>query len=210
MTVETEPPPPTRLPRNSPSRQRCEDDARRIVRAADDILAQGEALLRIVSVANYIHRVPQAFNASIGGHYRHCLDHFSSILRGLEGREVNYDHRERDSRIELQPDFALTVTQRLRSQLQQLPLEQLEAPVQACCEVSYEPGEAPFTASTVGRELVYAIAHAIHHYALISVLSRLTDAPLPEPFGIAPSTVLHQRATEASRPGGTAVTTPTA
>ena len=39
--------------------------------------------------------------------------------------------------------------------------------------------------------MVYAIAHAIHHYALISVMSRLMDANLPEHFGVAPSTVAH-------------------
>jgi len=50
--------------------------------------------------------VPIAFNASIGGHYRHCLDHFTSLLRGLDAEAVDYDHRERDARIESQPGFA--------------------------------------------------------------------------------------------------------
>ena len=48
------------------------------------------------------------------------------------------------------------------------------------------------TGSTFGRELVYAIAHAIHHYALISVMARLLDVRLPPHFGIAPSTVAHE------------------
>ena len=48
------------------------------------------------------------------------------------------------------------------------------------------------TGSSLGRELVYAIAHAIHHYALISIMARLMEARLPENFGVAPSTVTHQ------------------
>jgi hypothetical protein len=167
------------------------DDACRIVNAAIAILAQGEDLLRALSAENYTRRVPLAFNACIGGHYRHCLDHFTSLLRGLDADTVDYDHRERDVRIESQPDFALALTQQMRFQLDRLPVGALDAPVRARCEVSYAHGDSPVTGSTFGRELVYAIAHAIHHYALISVMARLMHANLPEHFGVAPSTVAH-------------------
>ena len=166
-------------------------DSRRILAAAIAILAQGEDLLRASSAEDYTRCVPLAFNACIGGHYRHCLDHFTSLLRGLDADEVDYDHRARDARIESQPDFALTLTRELRAQLERLPLGALEAPVNARCEVSYVHGDSPVTGSTFGRELVYAIAHAIHHYALIAIMARLMDAKLPEHFGVAPSTVAH-------------------
>ena len=167
------------------------DDARRIVNAAIAILAQGEDLLCALSADLYTHRVPLAFNVCIGGHYRHCLDHFTSLLRSLDADEVDYDHRERDVRIESQPDFALALTQQMRAQLERLPFGALDAPVRARCEVSFAHGDSPVTGSTFGREMVYAIAHAIHHYALISVMARLMDAKLPEHFGVAPSTVAH-------------------
>ncbi len=167
------------------------DDARRIVNAAVAILSQGEDLLRALSIETYTRRVPLAFNACIGGHYRHCLDHFTSLWRGLDADTVDYDHRERDVRIESQPEFALTLTRKMRVQLEQLPLGALDSPVRARCEVSYAHGDSPVTGSTFGRELVYAIAHAIHHYALISVMARLMEARLPEHFGVAPSTVAH-------------------
>jgi hypothetical protein len=167
------------------------DDARRIVGAAIAILGQGENLLRTLSADSYTRRVPLAFNACIGGHYRHCLDHFTSLLRALDAGEVDYDHRERDVRIESQPNFALALTQRMRAQLERLPLSALDSPVRARCEVSYAHGDSPVTGSTLGREMVYAIAHAIHHYALISVMARLMEATLPEHFGVAPSTVAH-------------------
>ena len=167
------------------------DDARRILNAAVAILAQGEDLLRALSADLFTRRVPLAFNACIGGHYRHCLDHFTSLLRGLDADEVDYDHRERDARIESQPAFAFMLTQEIRAQLERLPLGALDVPVRARCEVSYAHGDSPVTGSTFGREMVYAIAHAIHHYALISVMARLMDAKLPEHFGVAPSTVAH-------------------
>lgn len=170
-------------------------DARRILGAAIAILAQGEDLLRALSPDSYTRRVPLAFNACIGGHYRHCLDHFTSLLRGLDADEVDYDHRDRDARIESQPDCAIEVTRRLRAQLEQLAAAALDTPVSARCEVSYAAGTSPVTGSTFGREMVYAIAHAIHHYALISVMARLLDVRLPEHFGVAPSTVAHEKAT---------------
>jgi hypothetical protein len=82
----------------------------------------------------------------------------------------------------------------LIAQLDSLDLVTLAAPVRARCEVSYASGDSPVTASSFGREMVYAIAHAIHHYALISVMARLLDVKLPDQFGIAPSTVAHQKA----------------
>lgn len=169
------------------------DHARRILHAAVEILAQGEDLLRALTPGNYTRRVPVVFNASIGGHYRHCLDHFTSLLLALDADEVDYDHRKRDPRIETQPDFALALTVEMRRTLEQLTPDTLCTEVKARCEVSYAHGNSPVTRSTLARELVYCIAHAIHHYALISVMARLMEVGLPENFGVAPSTVAHAK-----------------
>jgi hypothetical protein len=169
------------------------DDAGRILQAALAILSQGEQLLITLTPGHFTQKVPAAFNVSIGGHYRHCLDHFTSVVRSLGSDLVDYDNRERDARIETQPEFALSVTRELRQALAALSPEQLHTTVAARCEVSYEPGNSPLTASSLGRELVYCIAHAIHHYALIAVMARLLNARVPEHFGIAPSTVAHQK-----------------
>ena len=72
-----------------------------------EVLRQGEMLLRALDDAAYTTRVPGAFNASVGGHYRHCLDHFQSLLDALDADEVNYDHRKRDPRIETDREFAV-------------------------------------------------------------------------------------------------------
>src|SRR5512133_1066867 len=72
----------------------CSEDAERILAAAVQILTQGEDMLRAITLDRYTQRVPLAFNGSIGGHYRHCLDHFTSLLRAVESDEVDYDRRE--------------------------------------------------------------------------------------------------------------------
>ena len=167
-------------------------DACQILEAALTILRQGEDLLLVVDGESYIRKVREVFNGSIGGHYRHCLDHFSSLLNALGAEEVNYDDRKRDAVIESQPGFALNVTRQLKNRLEALSSGVLDARVKARCEVSYARGDSPVTESSWGRELVYCIAHAIHHYALISVMAKLMNLSLPEHFGIAPSTVMHQ------------------
>lgn len=169
------------------------EDAARILHAALDILQQGEDLLRALTAADYSRRLPVVFNACIGGHFRHCLDHFTSLLRSVGSDFVDYDHRDRDPRIETQPEFALELARQIRAELQQRPLRALETIVRVGCEVSYAHGDSPEMNSTFGRELAYCIAHTIHHFALISVMARLMEVPLPENFGVAPSTVAHLR-----------------
>jgi hypothetical protein len=175
------------------------ENTQHILAAAIEILSQGEDLLRSLSAENYTCRVPVVFNAAIGGHYRHCLDHFTSLLLALDADEVDYDHRKRDPRIETQSEFALALTVEMRRTLEQLAPETLRVEVKARCEVSYSHGNSPVTRSTLARELVYCIAHAIHHYALISVMARLLEIKLPEHFGIAPSTVKHSASSHATR-----------
>ncbi len=182
----------------APVRPELDSDAVRILNAALAVLAQGELLATTVSPEDYSRKSAIAFNASIGGHYRHCLDHFTSLIDGVEKREINYDHRERDARIETDPAFALKITRQLRHSLEQLPVELLHAPVLARCEVSYEKGSSPRAASTLSREVVYAIAHAVHHFALIAVMARLMEINLPAHFGVAPSTVAWQATLESS------------
>ena len=166
-------------------------DRHELIAAATEALRQGETLLGEISDEQFTRKLPTAFNASIGGHYRHCLDHFTSLLRGTGTDVVDYDHRDRDLRIETQPDYALFVTRDLRERLNALTTTALAAPVHARCEVSYEHGDSPMTDSSFARELAYCIAHAIHHFALISVMARLLEVKLPEHFGVAPSTVAH-------------------
>ncbi len=173
----------------------ADSDPVRILAAAVEILLQGELLLTSLPPSSYVERLPVAFNASIGGHYRHCLDHFTSVLGGLDGAAINYDLRGRDSRLESQPDFALALTRRIRAGIECLEPSALRTLVVARCEVSYGHGDSPLANSSIGRELVYVIAHAIHHYALISVMARIMDVALPSAFGVAPSTVAHLRST---------------
>lgn len=163
-----------------------------LIDAVVEVLHQGESLLRKIDNEEYTRKRRPAFNSAIGGHYRHCLDHFQSLLDGLNAAEVNYDHRERNPRIENDRGFALAETQRILRACQSIPAPFLDFPMNVRSQVNYAVDQVPLIGSTVGRELMYAVAHTIHHYALIAVMCGLLDVAVPKGFGIAPSTLKYQ------------------
>jgi DinB family protein len=157
--------------------------------ALTEVLRQGESLLNSVSDREYTRKLPTVFGSTVGEHYRHCLDHFQSLLQGLDADEINYDRRERNPRIEKDRNFALAETQRMLRRFASIPTPFLDCPINVRSKVNYDLIAVPSIGSTVGRELMYAVAHAIHHYALIAVMCGLLEVPVPTGFGVAPSTL---------------------
>lgn len=160
--------------------------------AAAEVLAQGEALLHLLDDNDYTRKLPGAFHSAVGEHYRHCLDHFQCVLRAFKMDAIDYDDRERDPRIENDRAFAISETRRLQKACELIPVPFLDCPINVRSKVNYELDVAPLIASTVGRELMYAVAHAIHHYALIAVMCGMLGVCVPAGFGVAPSTLKYQ------------------
>jgi hypothetical protein len=165
--------------------------------AIAEVLRQGESLLNSLSDEDYTRKLPVVFASTVGGHYRHCLDHFQSLLRGLDAYEINYDNRERNCQIENDRAFALSETQRILRTFGSVPTPFLKCRINVRSKINYDIEAAPLIGSTVGREFMYAVAHAIHHYALISVMCGILGVPLPAGFGVAPSTLRYH----ADQPG---------
>ena len=88
--------------------------------------------------------------------------------------------------------FALEETQRLREACARIQLAANSIADLRSQQSQLRGRGAVSLASTFGRELMYAVAHAIHHYALIAVMCGLLGVRVPFGFGIAPSTLQHQ------------------
>jgi uncharacterized damage-inducible protein DinB len=181
------------MPHSKVSPSAASDPEHPLMQAALTILEQGEQLLLLVPGPAYVQPSALVFNASIGGHYRHCLDHFGSFLNGLAKGVIDYDQRERDPVIERNRDAARSLTRSLRDRLESIGESALQLPVRVRGTVSYGPECSPTSESSATRELAYVIAHAIHHFALIAVIARLNGVALPEDFGMAPSTLAYRR-----------------
>lgn len=156
------------------------------------ILNQGETLLMEISDDVYTRKLPVAFNASIGAHYRHCLDHFQNLHGAAVTGDLNYDARQRDPLLENDRFAALNATRALREQYLSLDGRCLVRALNVTCKTNYSTGDSQISASTVGREVMYVVAHAVHHYALIGIMGALMEVKMPAGFGVAPSTLKYQ------------------
>src|SRR3974377_10980 len=99
------------------------NDDRELIQSVVETLNQGEALLSDITDEIYTRKISVAFNASIGGHYRHCLDHFRSLLDAAVSGDLDYDHRERGTLIEQDRFAALNATRELREAYERLEPE---------------------------------------------------------------------------------------
>ena len=171
------------------------NDSSILARSILEILDQGEMLLTEISDEAYTRKLPSAFNASIGSHYRHCLDHFRSLLEAVLSGDLNYDHRERGTLVETDRFAALNASRGLREGWRQLADWHPGRALNVTCKTSYVTGDSQTAPSTVGREIMYSVAHAVHHYALIGIMAALMDLKLPIGFGVAPSTLKYQEQT---------------
>lgn len=168
-----------------------------LLAAMDEVLAQGEALLAGLSDAQY--RESAETGASIGAHYRHSLEHFKILLEAAGGGTVDYDRRARDPQLETERLTALRVTHEFRQAARFLATLPPDRPIEARYKISYAGTGACSAVSTLGREIMYAVSHAIHHYALIALTCGQRRVAVPAHFGVAPSTLAHRAPDEAAR-----------
>ncbi|HKM68174.1 MAG TPA: hypothetical protein VJX70_13480 [Candidatus Acidoferrum sp.] len=163
-----------------------------LILAGQDVLLQGFNLLFQLGDHKYSQKARAPFDASIGGHYRHVLEHFQCLIEGLPAGEVNYDARRRNSRIENEVIFATIFTCDILRALKKWTDATLERRCKTVSSVAYHSDSAAAIDSNIGRELAYCIGHAIHHYAIIRLICNEVDVEVPKDFGYAPSTLKHQ------------------
>jgi len=163
-----------------------------LVAAAQKVLLQGLDLLFKTNDCNYSTVVRAPFSASIGGHYRHVLEHFQCLIQGLATGSVNYDARQRNPRIENEVTFASIATCDVLQALKKWSERTLERKCTTVSSVAYHSDSAAMIDSNVGRELAYCIGHAIHHYAIVRLICNEVGVEVPKDFGYAPSTLKHQ------------------
>ena len=131
---------------------------------------------------------PMSPRGSIGGHLRHVLDFYWSLLTGIEKGKIDYNQRERNTLIE---QDRLVAVERIRSTIDRLAeLADLELHEQML--VSGECADS-WSRSSAKRELDFLLSHTIHHYSLIAMILRLHEIDPGEEFGVAPSTLRHWR-----------------
>lgn len=161
----------------------------KIVFTAKLILDQLAAMLNQLDQLKYTSTLDVFSGASLGGHTRHILEFYQCLLDAQSSDEVCYDNRKRDKEIESQLITAQEVISQLQSRLDQIVEDKPLRVIGTLSDETYEVN------SSLSRELLYAVEHAVHHMAIIKI-GLLVSAPeivLHKDFGVAASTVRYKQ-----------------
>lgn len=164
--------------------------------AADNIgyLQQGVDLLGRLTDEDYVRASPATYGSGIGGHLRHCIDHYTNFLAGLPAGRIDYDARLRDPRIEKDRAFAGEKLREIMRSLETLRTQGRDAELAVKMDCGDDSDEASWwSTSTLRRELQFLISHTVHHYALIGLILKFQGKETGPDFGIAPSTLRYNQ-----------------
>jgi hypothetical protein len=150
---------------------------------AKNILLQLEQLLEQLDDSQYISGHDVFNGSTIGQHTRHIIEFFECVLT-CDADNINYDLRNRDQSLEKSTDIAIDRIQSLNGQL----IELADRAVMLNGEMGSHSHQV---VSTIERELLYTIEHAVHHMAIIKIglLVGGIKVDLPAHFGVADSTI---------------------
>lgn len=158
----------------------------------DNIFFQIKGYLSQIDENQYSEKLEIFSGSSIGQHTRHIIEFFMCLTKQLETQTINYDTRERRKEIEENPKVA---SEEL-DQLSQL-LGHVAGPTTLQLVTCYGHHQAGNTQieTTLERELLYNIEHAVHHLAMIKIglKSVFPQVDLPDDFGVAQSTLSYRK-----------------
>ena len=123
---------------------------------------------------------------------RHVLDHIRALVRAVAEQDtLDYDARERGTRVEQERAIGCAETEQLIADLSQACLEQRNSETVRVITLVQPDADPLHSDSTVGRELAFVVSHTIHHQAMMADLARRLGGQVPSDFGYAPGTVQH-------------------
>jgi len=105
-------------------------------------------------------------NESIGRHVRHIIDFYLCFINGIEANHINYDLRDRNSKIETNNQYAikniLLIIDLLNKSIKNTKIK---------IKINQTIDNEPYN-SSIKRELMYIADHAIHHGHIIQLFIR--------------------------------------
>ena len=166
---------------------KCKQEALHLI---DEIIET----LDVIPAEAYTSSIDLFEGITIGRHFRHVYDFFNCLMTQCEHDHVDYAQRERDIVIETNKDVATKHFSNLKAGISKLEEDKV---LNVYADFAVEDGTRPTVKTTIGRELMYAYDHAVHHLAIIKIGLHSIDPTLPikKGLGVAASTTFHQYAT---------------
>jgi len=164
----------------------------KIIETVQQVLSDLTGFLEQIDDNRYHQPIALLSGATLGQHVRHTVEFFQCLTAQTDGGVINYDKRQRNTTIEMNTGYAIEVVETLEEKIRLLePNKKLQL------EVCYDTDQNTFSQvdTSVERELIYNIEHAIHHKAIIKIgVKKIApEIVLPETFGVAPSTTKYRK-----------------
>ena len=155
------------------------------------LLDQITNIIQVIPDQDYPQQMEIFNNSTLGKHFRHIYDFFNCLINQCNCDEVDYAKRQRDAMIESDPSYAISHFEGLKEDISNLN-EDLD--IEVYTDFELPDGQRPKVRSTIGRELMYAYDHAVHHLAIVKIGLKIVhpDLPLSKDVGVAASTIKHQ------------------
>ncbi len=160
--------------------------------SAEHIVVQIQSIFRQLTDEQYRSELDIFSGASVGSHIRHIFDFYNCISQSVEGGILDYNCRERNIGIQTEMKTALSAFHQVISLLSERDEAEL---LDVVTDFSIEDQDhRPVVKSSIGRELMYAYDHAVHHLAIIKmgIKSTYPELTLDAHIGVAPSTIKFQ------------------
>jgi hypothetical protein len=156
------------------------------------ISLQIQSILNRLSDNQYSLELDIFNGSSVGKHIRHIFDFYHCIVNDDIALTIDYNCRSRNPLIENNRSAAISAFTQMLNLAEGIKDEK-ELSVITDFSID-ENEERPVVSSSVGRELMYAYDHAVHHLAIIKmgIGVAFPEISLDNHIGIAPSTIKYQ------------------
>ena len=151
-----------------------------------EILNQVKSLILNLNDEQFTTPNPVFSGSSLGQHFRHLIEFYIEIEKGLNLKEICYDRRVRDLNIESNRSYAIDTINRIESFLATITSD---VSLTFLANYTTEEAQQEQISSSLYRELAYGLEHTIHHLAIIKIGLVSIGIPVDENLGVAPSTV---------------------
>lgn len=149
---------------------------------------QIQCLLDSLSDETYTRNLDILGNVSISKHLRHVYEFYQLVSDASINGRLDYSLRQRNKDFENSIGIAQTYLEKVFHKLSTTDITQeiivLNEEVDGISSTEHK--------SSMGREMMYAFDHAIHHLAIIKIGAFSMNIQLPQSFGVAPSTLKYQ------------------
>ncbi len=158
---------------------------------AVELIRQIVQTIELIPEDDYSRPLEVYNGSTLGKHFRHIYDFFSCVTIDSDQNVVDYCQRQRDEQLECDKSCAILQFDLLRQALMNM---QENKAITVYADFELENGIRPAVASTLGREIMYAYDHAVHHLAIvkIGIKSIHPDIAINNELGVAASTIRHQ------------------